>query len=104
MHEVEVSWGRAAQVWWSLIWRGLLFGFIAGFIAGFVVGLVGGLVGASQSDITILGTLSGVLAGIPTGIWVTRLVLRKRFRGFRIALLSTIGSDTLSEPSPGAVE
>jgi len=79
MQEVELNWERSLKVWWSLVWRGVLFGFIAGFIAGFIVGFLG---------FPNLGGLAGLVVGIPIGMWVVKLVLAKSFSDFRIALVS----------------
>ena len=34
---VEVTWMRVFKVWWSLLWRGLLFFFLAAGGAGFIL-------------------------------------------------------------------
>jgi hypothetical protein len=41
---LEVTWARAAKVWWSLIWRAVLFGGLGGMVAG---GIAGGILGAA---------------------------------------------------------
>ena len=88
MNEVEVTWGRAVKVWWSVMWRAVLFGVIAGFVAGFIVGLVGGFAGADRGTITTLSGAAGAIAGIPVGIWVIKVVLTRKYSDFRIALVS----------------
>jgi hypothetical protein len=85
---VEVSWGRATKVWWSLLWRALLFGVLAGGAVGFVIGFILGAAGTPAQVITAVTTWAGVLIGIPVGIWVVRTVLRKSWSDFRIALVS----------------
>ena len=84
---LEPTVGRAARVWWALIWRGVLFGAGAGFVVGFVEGFVGALIGASAITIRILTLVSGLVVGIPVGIYVVLLVLRKNFREFTIRLV-----------------
>jgi hypothetical protein len=84
---IEVSWGRATKVWWSLLWRALLFGVVAGGAVGFVIGFILGAVGTPAQVITTVTTWAGVLIGIPVGIWVVRTVLRKSWSDFRIALV-----------------
>jgi hypothetical protein len=85
---LDVTWTRATKVWWSLLWRGLLFGSLAGFAAGFVVGITGAALGANRETISQLGTLAGVLTAVPVGIWVVRTVLRKSWSDFRIAIVA----------------
>jgi len=103
VQELEVTWVRALTIWWSLIWRGLLLGFLAGFVVGFIVGFVGALLGANPSALQALFPLVGVVSGVPVGIWVVRQVLRKKFNGFRIALIAMDRSGG-REPAAGSAE
>ena len=48
---IEVTWGRAIKVWWSLIWRAVLFGGLAGMVAGGVVGGILGAMGAPSDNL-----------------------------------------------------
>jgi hypothetical protein len=87
---VEITWGRATKVWWSLTWRWLLFYVITGFISGFVIGFIKGAAVASNQTIETVRTVAnwtGVFISIPVGIWVVRSVLRKSWSDFRIALV-----------------
>jgi hypothetical protein len=84
---LEVTWARAAKVWWSFMWRTVIFAAFAGGLLGFVVGAILGAGGASNQTITGTVTWLGLLIGIPIGIWVTRMVLRKSWSDFRIALV-----------------
>ena len=47
---VELTWGRVVKVWWSLIWRGLLFGFLGGFIIGFIIAFILTMLRVDQND------------------------------------------------------
>jgi hypothetical protein len=89
MNELEVTWGYALRVWWSLFWRALLFSLVIGFVAGFLVGFFGGLAGMNPKAIPIFSGLAGMIGGIPIGIWVVKVVLQKRFSGYRLALVAT---------------
>lgn len=85
---VEVTWRRATEVWWSLIWRAVLFGGLAGAVVGGVMGGILGAFGAPQQTIGTVGNWLGILVGIPVGIWVVRSVLRKSWSDFRIVLMA----------------
>jgi hypothetical protein len=87
MKELEVTWNRALTVWWSLAWRGLLFGFLAGLLAGFIIGFFGRLLGIDRGLVNSLSKLAGIVVSIPVGMWVVRVVLRKKFSEFRITLV-----------------
>jgi hypothetical protein len=88
MKLVEVTWKRVIKVWWSFIWRGTLFGFIGGFIVGFIIGLIAGVAGGDSNTIGRLAQIGGGIIGIPIGIVVMRIVLRKQYSDFRIALIA----------------
>jgi predicted lipid-binding transport protein (Tim44 family) len=85
--DVDVTWGRAAKVWWSLMWRSALFGGIAGGLVGFVMGFIMGGAGASRQSIQTLTFGVGGVVAIPVGISVVRHVLKKSWSDFRIALV-----------------
>ena len=84
---IEVTWGRAVKVWWSIVWRAVLFSGLAGMVAGGVVGGILGVAGVGPQTIGTVGTWLGVLVSIPVGIWVVRWVLRKSWSDFRIVLV-----------------
>lgn len=86
MDILEVSWSRAAQVWWSMAWRTFLFTAIAGALAGGVVGAIMGVLGYTE-NMELIGQIIGVMVAIPVGIWVVKKVLSMEFRKFRIVLL-----------------
>ncbi len=86
--EVEVTWGRAAKIWWSLMWRSVFFGVIAGGLVGGVIGFIMGAAGASPRSIVTLTYWSGVITAIPVGVWVVRYVLKKSWSDFRINLVA----------------
>ena len=87
MTELEITWARTTRIWWSLVWRGLLFGFLSGFVAGFIVGFLGGMLRLDPQIARALGILAALIVGIPVGLWIVKNVLGKKFKGFRIALV-----------------
>lgn len=88
MKEVEVTWGRVAQVWWALAWRGVLYAVVPSLIVGFVAGIYMALnnipIAPNEWKIRLLGAF----IGIGVGIWVTKIILTKSFNTFRIALIA----------------
>lgn len=84
---VEVTWKRAFKVWWSLAWRGLLFGFLGGGVVGFILGFILGIARVNPNTIRLVGQIAGGIVGIPIGVAILRIVLRKRYSDFRIALI-----------------
>ena len=75
---------------WLLIWRAVLGGFAAGFVLGLIVNLAAGyafgVVVNSQVNLAI-----GLAVAL---IWwpiVVGMALKKRFQGFRLALIAKSG-------------
>lgn len=86
MEEIKVTWARAAQIWWSLVWRGFLVSGLAGLTIGLVAGAIGGILNQPEA-VKPWGNIVVILAGIPIGIWVVRTVLTKQYKHYRIALV-----------------
>lgn len=86
MEEIKVGWSHAIVVWWSLIWRWILFSMIAGFIGGFLLGILAAPLGI-DGELELYGQLIGLLVSIPVGIWVVRRVLTMEYRRYRVALI-----------------
>lgn len=91
MEKLEVTWIRATKIWWSLVWRSIVFGSIAGFIAGFVVGSIADMMG-NDSLSSFYVQSAGMLIGVPVGILVVKIVLSKEFKDYRIVLLPSTES------------
>ena len=87
MNEVTVTWGRALKIWWSFLWRGVLYSFFAGIVMGIIMGIAGRVIGLQPTALLTLHLVSGLLVGIPIGIWIVKIVVQKKFSDFRIALL-----------------
>jgi hypothetical protein len=83
---LEPTIGRATLIWWALFWRGILLAFAAAVAVNMVGEAVGAMAGLSSHSIRIMTTISSVIAAMPVGIFVVELILRKRFREFRIYL------------------
>lgn len=84
---VEVTWKRVVKVWWSLVWRYLLYSTLVGVGIGFILGLVLAIVGAFPEVIAKICGITGLVFAIPVSIVVTRIVLKKRYSDFKIALI-----------------
>jgi hypothetical protein len=89
---LEPTIGRAAAIWWALLWRGILFGAGGGFVAGLIEGSLMGILGFSSGVIRNVALISGLVIGIPVGIYVVQVALRKKYRDFRIRLIPSARS------------
>ena len=101
MEEIEVTWLRAARIWWSLVWRGMLFSMLAGMAAGAILGLVFGFLGQTD-NLEQYAEVVGIAVSIPVGIWVVKTVLTIQFRHYRIVLLPS--NEALLERSIKALD
>jgi len=92
MDEIQVTWGHAIKIWWSLTWRILLFGGIAGFALGLLFGIFGTATDTNDNLIQTWTEIGGMLVSIPIGIWVVKTILNKDFRKYRIILVPSLES------------
>jgi len=91
LEELEVTWLRAATVWWAFIWRSLLIGFGIGFVAA----VAATITGYDAQGLWVSGLIYFTL--IPIGIWLFKYILTKPFNGFRIALVPVSEAPEQSE-------
>jgi len=100
MQEVEVTFGRAARIWWAWLWRTVLATVLISVVFGLLIGLLERLmpdVLVLLPDSTLrLGRFAGIAFGCLIGIGMMRHVLRRSFGGFRIALIKQ--QNHFSEP------
>jgi hypothetical protein len=87
MNELEVTWTRALCVWWLIVWRSVLGGMLIGGGIGFLIGIIGAFAGVDRETIVQVASILGTALGVVWNLLVTRMALRKKYRGFRIALL-----------------
>lgn len=87
MQELDVTFGRAAQIWWAWLWRALLFALLFGCLAGIVVGVGASILGLQVQQLTPVMLSLGLAVGVIVSIWVLTKTLKKKFSSFRIALI-----------------
>lgn len=87
MEKIEVTWGATLRVWWSYVWRVMLFGGILGFILGFIGGVVVGVIGKPELGSRV-GAVLGYIGSIPVSIWVLKKILNKKYKEFSVALIN----------------
>ncbi len=84
--KLEVTWGRALTVWWSLAWRSIVLGGLAGAIAGAFIGMIAGLLGQVEKAQT-WGSYVGQIVSIPVSMIVVKIILKKKWKKFSIVLV-----------------
>lgn len=90
MERLEPTRVLALKVWWAFIWRAVLGALAAGVLAGMVIGVVTAALGVTDnSALSGLVSLVGMLLGVGVSAEVMYRILKKKFKGFEIALLRT---------------
>ncbi|MDA0701911.1 MAG: hypothetical protein O3A96_01550 [Proteobacteria bacterium] len=96
MQELEATWKRVITIGWLIVWRGSLGGLAIGFAIGFVVGFIFGFIegppatsGRSPETVSLIISALTVPAVLAWWLLVVLMALRKRYKGFRLALVST---------------
>lgn len=87
----EITWSRVMSVWWLCYWRASLGGTVAGVLAGGITGFIHGILGIPMEG-PVLPAIAGGIAGVAWSVVVVRMALKKKYRGFRIALLPSDGN------------
>ena len=84
MQELELTWNRFGRAFWVCLWRMTVMGIVGGAIANSVLHWLLTLMTGNPGPPAI-----GAIVWIPLSMLVLRMALLKRYRGFRIALIST---------------
>ena len=86
---MKVTWGQTIPVWWSMIWRSVLFGMLAGFVAGFFAGL---LVHHPEKG-ELYGGIAGLIVSIPTSMFAMKQTLTKHLQKLAGIAQQTVQAD-----------
>ena len=97
MVELEVSWTRVFAVYWLCLWRSLVVNLLLGAVLTFPISIIAAKIyfesgGTDFQTAKQLGLLFSLPITIPLGFcWtmnVFRMALKKKYRDFRIVLIS----------------
>jgi hypothetical protein len=86
MQELELTWNRTMRMWWLLVWRMV----VGGAILGLFAGALGALVSIFSDLIEYaseFGAVFGYIAGVAWSPFVLRMMLRKKYGDFKLALV-----------------
>ena len=89
MEEIEVTWWRAARIWWSWAWRALLWTIPTAVLLGFALAALG----LSVEPFTPYIQTTGAGIGIFFGILAMKKIMGKQFNGFRIVVVKTADNE-----------
>ena len=87
MQELEITWRHVLSVWWLIAWRGPLVGFLFAIGIAFAIGFVEGFVDDLLDDLRPATTIVVFILTWAWWIYVVRMALRKKYKGFRLALI-----------------
>ena len=99
--ELAPTWRRIVTVWWALSWRYAIVGVVAALVAWLSLDLLAALFSLAGVPIETAATafmalvalgLGLILSVVPVGI-----VLRRRFRHFRLVLVSSNRDESADE-------
>ena len=85
--ELDADFKRMLAVWWLLAWRGTLVGALMGGLLGAVIGFVWYAMQLPADNLQMVTAVLGGLVGLVWGFIVLGMALRKKYKGFRIALV-----------------
>jgi hypothetical protein len=86
-------WEQALRVWWLITWRSIALLLLVNATLFLVLSLFGGTGPGMHGARGMAGNPAVIvlvwLIYIGVGVWVVRMALAKRYRGFRIRLVPT---------------
>jgi uncharacterized membrane protein YczE len=87
MSELDPTWPRIIAIWWLLMWRTGLGAVLMGFVIGFFIGIMGVIYGVERPVVNLFVSVVTFPIGMVWGAFVIRMAMKKKYRGFRIALV-----------------
>jgi hypothetical protein len=97
MEEIQVTWKHAIKIWWSWLWRAVLWTLPTAMALGFIVGLMMASYGIPIEPYQLYLQAVGGCIGVFFGIYALKIVLTKKsFNGFRIVLVKKIGPEQIN--------
>lgn len=95
--EVEVSWKKAAIVWWAYIWRSIVIIFPVAFLIGAILGVIMIIIDIPIEQNRIYLNILGGIIWIAVSFLILKNLFSKDLGGFRLALIKVPPKDTLDE-------
>ena len=86
METIEVTWNHTLSIWWSYIWRCMVFSMLVGLVLGVIGGVIVGVMGKPDMG-GMVGGILGYVGSIPVSIYVMKTILNKKYKNFSIALM-----------------
>jgi hypothetical protein len=83
---MKIKWNDAMAMWWSYLWRAVLYGAVGGFIFGAVAGAIAGATG-HLDQAAHSGRIAGGIAGLALSTLAMKQALEKH-----LARLAAIGN------------
>ena len=85
--ELEPNFPILLPIWWLITWRSYALILCAGLAAVLLFAFLDLVLGVQPS--LLVAFLLGLPVGLVFAFWVLNMALRKRYKGFRIAVVST---------------
>ena len=76
---MTLQWKETLPVWWSFVWRSVLYGLVGGFVVGAVAGGVAGASGHLDKA-RLWGAVGGYLAGFALSTVAFRQALQRHLQ------------------------
>ena len=90
MQELEPTWKRTLSVWWLITWRGFVGFLLLGLAIAVLVDSLATLIGGRSETLSVIGAIAVWVLSIIWGLVVVRMALKKHYRHFRVALISSV--------------
>ena len=106
MKELELSDGRIVRIWWLLAWRFTAGAVIGGFVLSIPVAYGVSLLNATLGHVVVEPRyVMSLIEGLWWFFWifiVIKMMLRKRYKGFRLAIVTNEPAVATKSVAPSA--
>lgn len=88
--ELSPTWNQALHVWWAFLWRNLIaivVAFFVSFSVCFLLAVILSVFRVPLGIITIIAYPVAALIGLGTSIFPIKMILGKKFKGFRLIIV-----------------
>jgi hypothetical protein len=84
-----LAWKAVLPIWWSFVWRSVLYGAVGGLISGAIAGAIAGSTGHLDKA-RLSGSIAGYVAGFCLSVPAFKQSLQKH-----ISRLQSVRADTI---------
>jgi hypothetical protein len=92
----KITWKEATKLWWSWVWRSVIFGMLVGIIIGIIQTIVITIGITDEDDLVkfnIISLIAYMLSSTFCSILALKKIINKNFKGYKLVFMHTDDKD-----------